>query len=92
VTKASLNNGLLLLHSQMDSPASVINTVVTISILNRWPYCKMRFRALDKRAYFTHLKCQKRIGDDVGTSNTFLQKKNICKNMTPNALKCILLP
>jgi hypothetical protein len=25
-------------------------------------------------AYFMHLKCQKRIGDD-GTSNTFLQKK-----------------
>jgi hypothetical protein len=37
-------------------------------------------------AYFTHLKCQRRIGDDVGnfTSNTFLQKKRkkkfVCEN------------
>jgi hypothetical protein len=49
-------------------------------------------------AYFMHLKRQKRIGDDVGDLKyVFTKKKKILStllftNMTPNALKCILLP
>jgi hypothetical protein len=59
-------------------------------------------------AYFTQLRRQKRIGNDVGDlkydfTNTFLLllvkmtplillSNLLCKNMTPNALKCILLP
>jgi hypothetical protein len=56
--------------------------------------------------YFTHLKRDKRIGDDVGDVRyvfTEIEEKEkklpryvlstlLCKNMTPNALKCILLP
>jgi hypothetical protein len=46
-----------------------------------------------------HLKCQKRIGDDVGDLKYIFTKKLpawyvlsnlLCKNMTPNALKCVL--
>jgi hypothetical protein len=37
-------------------------------------------------AYFTHLECQKRIGDDVGDLKYVLSTL-LCKNMTPNALK-----
>jgi hypothetical protein len=63
-------------------------------------------------AYFTHLKCQKRIGKNtVDFKYVFTHKKPkrfffffcendplyvlstlLCKNMTQNALKCILLP
>jgi hypothetical protein len=40
-------------------------------------------------AYFMHLKCKK---TTLGIRNTYKKKNLLCKNMTPNALKCILLP
>jgi hypothetical protein len=59
-------------------------------------------------AYFTQIKCQKHIGDDLGDLKYVFTKKKrsflwkwpywyilsnlLCKNMTPTALKCILLP
>jgi hypothetical protein len=49
------------------------------------------FRLEGVLAYFMHLKCQKRIGDDVGDL-IYVLCNLLCKNMTPNALKCVLLP
>jgi hypothetical protein len=62
--------------------------------------------------YFTHLKCQRRIEDEVGDISRYVFTKKklkklyffvendplvrfihlLCKNMTTNPLKCILLP